>query len=95
MQHPSAKPMLKPRQIFTAQYFSFAILVLSLAPQAEAQPPEILIESCNLFPDSDRRLQCLKVAMGVDSHATKQHPFVEKAKASITKDLKDPSSRMI
>lgn len=53
----------------------FAVLVLALSAAANAQAPAVLIEACNSIADADKRLECLKAAIGAGGHSTQAQPL--------------------
>lgn len=56
----------------------FAIAVACLvAGLSFAQTPAVLIEVCNAVPDADKRLECLKAAMGTTSAVTPKTSAVD------------------
>ncbi len=53
----------------------FAVLALALPLIANAQAPVVLIEACNSIADADKRLECLKAAMGAGGANAQAQPL--------------------
>jgi hypothetical protein len=51
------------------KYYTAALAGLLLAGAVQAQTPLVLIEACNAVPAADKRLECLKAAMGATAVA--------------------------
>jgi len=64
-----------------ASRFTIAAGFLLAIGTVQAQTPAVLIEACNTIAESDKRLECLKAAMGAGKAAAQAQPLAVVARA--------------